>query len=86
MPRMNARGQVTIPAAMRERLGFHPGAEVELAAHDDGIYVRVLDSRPRPTLTEARARVESVRGGATDKSMTTDEIMRMFRRDDWGRD
>ncbi|MEX0783965.1 MAG: AbrB/MazE/SpoVT family DNA-binding domain-containing protein [Dehalococcoidia bacterium] len=86
MPRMNARGQVTIPADIRERLGFHPGAEVEFAAHNDGIYVRVIDSRPRPTWEEARARVESVRGSATNKSMTTDEIMRMFRGDDWGRD
>ena len=41
--RMGERGQVTIPKAMRDRLGLRPGEEVEFEEHDDCLILRKRD-------------------------------------------
>ena len=38
--RMTAKGQITIPKALRERLGLRPGDEVEFVELEDGLRVR----------------------------------------------
>jgi len=38
--RMTRKGQVTIPAELRERFGIRPGDEVEVVAGDAGVLVR----------------------------------------------
>lgn len=40
--RVNSRGQVTIPAKLRRRIGLNPGDQVEFAVEDD----RVTLQRP----------------------------------------
>lgn len=37
---IDAGGRVVIPKAIRDRLGFGPGAEVELAEGDGGVEIR----------------------------------------------
>jgi AbrB family looped-hinge helix DNA binding protein len=38
--RMTSKGQVTIPAELREQFGLGPGEEVEVVAGDGGALVR----------------------------------------------
>ena len=38
--RVSAKGQVTIPKALRERLGFRPGDEVEFIEVEGGLRVQ----------------------------------------------
>lgn len=49
MTRVNARGQVTIPAQIRRQLGFGAGDDVQ----GDAVHIRV--NRPKPRLTRAAA-------------------------------
>jgi AbrB family looped-hinge helix DNA binding protein len=37
--RVNTKGQVTIPKALRERFGFRPGDEVEFIEVEGGLQV-----------------------------------------------
>ena len=45
MPRLTSKGQVTIPKAMRERLGLIRGSEVVFVESGDAIIMR--PARPR---------------------------------------
>ena len=40
MSRLTSKGQVTIPKAVRDRLGLQPGDEIEFIATPEGIQVR----------------------------------------------
>ena len=39
MPRITSKGQLTIPAHVREKLGLHPGTEIEFFIKDDKLYL-----------------------------------------------
>ena len=41
--RMGERGQVTIPKAMRDRLGLMPGEEIEFEEQEDCLILRKTD-------------------------------------------
>ncbi|MBN9216020.1 MAG: AbrB family transcriptional regulator [Microbacterium sp. SCN 70-200] len=72
--RLNSKGQVTIPAELRHKLGFVEGDEVEVI--EDGATLRIVHSAPDATPTDRwihRAR-GIARGG-----MATDEIMQLTR-------
>lgn len=73
--RVTSKGQVTIPAEIREQFGFHPDTEVEFVI--DGNTVRIVRARPSG---ESRGRriVQRLRGTATVR-MTTDEILALTR-------
>ena len=71
--KVTTKGQVTIPVAIRERLGIHPGSTVEFELVDGGVIVRKASDGGR-----GAALVERLRGRATT-SMTTDEIMALTR-------
>jgi len=73
---VTSKGQVTIPKAVRDRLGIKPGSAVsfELAPHGDIVLVKVKARRPA-------SRFAALRGRA-GKGMTTDEIMALTRGDD----
>ena len=74
MPRLTAKGQVTIPKPIREYLGLRPGSEVEFVPGQDGqIVVRSKVKRPK-------SRFDAIRG-TLDLGMTTDEFMRFLRGD-----
>lgn len=43
--RIGAKGQVVIPKAIRDRIGLHPGDEVDFEVHDERV-VLVAAHRP----------------------------------------
>jgi AbrB family looped-hinge helix DNA binding protein len=75
--RITSKGQVTIPAEIREKAGLLPHTEVDFEY--DGAAVRIL-----PAKVKGRSRGEEVvarmRGkGTANLKMTTDEIMALMR-------
>lgn len=72
--KLNSKGQVTIPAQLRERHGLHEGDEVDVVEDGDTLrIVRVEDSE-----TRGRRLVDRMRGRATT-SMTTDQLLELLR-------
>lgn len=72
--RLNSKGQVTIPAALRHSHGFVEGDEVDVVA--EGSSLRIVHSGARDS-RGARI-VERMRGRATT-TKTTDELMALLR-------
>lgn len=73
--RITSKGQVTIPAHVRDFAGFRPGTEVEFVISEDG-EVRVRQAGGRgPRLGAA---IAALRGRA-DAGLGTDEIMALTR-------
>ena len=70
------KGQVTIPKALRDRLGIVPGSEVEFEAKGD-----VLILRKSARGARGQRVIERLRGRG-DVQLTTDEIMAMTRGED----
>jgi AbrB family looped-hinge helix DNA binding protein len=73
--RVTSKGQVTIPADIREQFGFLPDTEVEFVV--DGDTVRIIRARKVGTSRGDRA-VQRLRGRAVSR-MTTDEILALTR-------
>ncbi|HEV7483472.1 MAG TPA: AbrB/MazE/SpoVT family DNA-binding domain-containing protein [Solirubrobacterales bacterium] len=78
--RITSKGQVTIPKELRDELGLLPGTEVDFVRDGDG--VRVL-KRPGGR-TRGEELVEHLREAGKNYTMTTDEVMRLTRGEDWG--
>ena len=75
---ITSKGQVTIPQAIRNRLGLLPYCEVEFELVGDHAVIR--KSRHPKNNTRGRMAVEALRGSA-NLGMTTGEIMALTR--DW---
>lgn len=75
--RITAKGQVTIPQAIRERAGLLPGTEVEFRLDEEGV-VRLV--RPKTAGTAAKAAVAGLWGQAS-APLSTEDIMALTR--DW---
>jgi AbrB family looped-hinge helix DNA binding protein len=73
--RLTSKGQVTIPQAIRERLGLFPNTEVEFEVDGDAVRIR----RARDGRSRGRDLVGRMRGRAGTR-MTTDEILALTRR------
>ena len=71
--KINAEGQITIPPAIREQLGFLPGTEIHLEIVGD-----TLELRRKSTSNRGIQLVAAMRGKATSK-LRTDEIMQLTR-------
>ena len=71
---VTSKGQVTVPVEIRERLGIHPGTEVEFEVEGDAVVIR----KKRDSRRRGRSIVARMRGRATVK-MSTDEIMALTR-------
>lgn len=74
--KLNTKGQVTIPADIRERNGLHPGDEIEVVDIDDVIQIRRVEDAP----TRGQRATRRLRGTATTE-MSTDELMALLRDD-----
>ncbi len=74
--RITSKGQVTIPAEIREKLGLLPNSEVEFEL--DGKGVRILRAKAPRGAGRGAAAVGRLRGRATVR-MSTDEIMALTR-------
>lgn len=73
--RITTKGQVTIPQAFREKLGLLPHTEVEWELDGDSVRLR----RARKAKDRGSEIVEHLRGSATNRRWTTDEIMKLTR-------
>jgi AbrB family looped-hinge helix DNA binding protein len=76
--RITSKGQVTIPAEIREKAGLLPNTEVEFKF--DGKSVRIVRGKSRNGSGRGARAVANMRGTG-DVKMTTDEIMALTRGD-----
>lgn len=76
--RLNSKGQLTIPAALRAKHGLHEGDEVDVVEDGGALrIVRVCDADGRGRRLERHMRG---RGSAKDTvGMSTDELMELLR-------
>ncbi len=74
--RIDSKGQVTIPIAIREKLGFLPNAEVKFEVEGRTLRVRIVKTEDN----RGKALVSRMRGKAT-AGMSTDKIMALTRSD-----
>ncbi len=72
--RINSKGQVTIPADLRHKLGFHTGDVVDITA--SGVVIEITKREGAPT--RGQRAVEHMRGSATTH-LSTDELMASLR-------
>ena len=72
--RLNSKGQVTIPAELRQRHHLHEGDEVDVVEDGDNLVI----VRSRAEHTRGSRMVAAMRGKATT-TMTTDELMELLR-------
>ncbi|MGO8372546.1 AbrB/MazE/SpoVT family DNA-binding domain-containing protein [Rhizobium ruizarguesonis] len=72
---VTAKGQVTIPKAVRELLGIGPGSEVDFHRTADGSVILTRADRKLPT-----SRFQKLRGHA-GQGLNTDAIMALTRGD-----
>jgi AbrB family looped-hinge helix DNA binding protein len=72
--RLNSKGQVTIPAVIREKYGLHEGDEVDVI--EDGDTLRIVRVQASPTRGERLVR--RMRGRATT-AMSTDQLLELLR-------
>jgi AbrB family looped-hinge helix DNA binding protein len=77
--RITSKGQVTIPAEIREQAGLLPNTEVEFEY--DGNAVRIVKVTQAHRETRGERIVRRLRGSATVQ-MTTDEILALTRGED----
>ena len=75
--RITAKGQVTIPQAIREETGFLPNTEVDFEV--EGQAVRIVRAAAGKRTSRGARAVERLRGRAARVRMTTDEIMALTR-------
>ena len=71
--RVTTKGQVTIPQAIREKLGIFPAAEVEFIEEKGRVYIVKKHDK-----NAGKRRFRRLRGTAT-VNMTTDQIMALTR-------
>ena len=78
---VTTKGQVTIPIDVREKLGIFPGTEVDIVARNGK--AEIIKTKPKKNKPSRGQRVvELLKGKATDKGITTDEILSLTRGDD----
>lgn len=79
--RITSKGQVTIPKRIRDEFGLLPGTEVEFVAEGGQVKVR----KPEGGRTRGQEIVDHLRqASGGDIKMSTEEIMRLTRGEDWG--
>ncbi len=74
--RVTAKGQVTIPKAVRELLGISPGSSVDFVQAPDGRIVLVRADKKQPLTPFARLR------GHAGEGLDTDAVMALTRGDE----
>jgi antitoxin PrlF len=80
--KITSKGQVTIPKPIRDSLGLLPGTEVEFVEENGEARVRKAPGGRR----RGEEVVQHLReaGRRANFTMTTEEIMRLTRGEDWG--
>ena len=75
--RINAKGQVTIPVEIREKLGLLPNTEVEFEVIGRAVRMRKV-RRAKGAGRRGKSIVQRLRGRGSVR-MTTDEILALTR-------
>ncbi|SCF28297.1 looped-hinge helix DNA binding domain-containing protein, AbrB family [Micromonospora viridifaciens] len=76
--KLNSKGQVTIPAALRARHGLHEGDEVDVV--EEGGALRIVRVSGAESRGQRLVRHMRGRGGAREaEGMSTDELMDLLR-------
>ncbi len=78
--RINSKGQVTIPADIRERAGLLPNTEVEFELTGDVVQLR--RAKRGRNLTRGEQIVAHMRAHRGHLTMTTEEVMALTRGED----
>lgn len=78
--KVSSKGQVTIPKNLREKFGMLPGTEVEFVPGDGGLRVRKV----RGSRRHGEELIAHLREAGKNYTMTTEEVMRLTRGEDWG--
>ena len=73
---VTAKGQVTIPKAVRELLGISPGSSVDFVRAPDGRIVLVRADKKQPLVRFAKLR------GHAGEGLDTDAILALTRGDE----
>lgn len=71
--RLNSKGQVTIPAPLRERHGLHEGDEVDVVEDGNTLRLVRVDSETRGQRLVGRMR------GRASTTMSTDQLLELLR-------
>jgi AbrB family looped-hinge helix DNA binding protein len=74
---LTSKGQVTIPQAIRERLGFVPGTRVVFDVIGESVRIRKAEDQGRGAALIARMRAAGRRAGRP--RLTTNEILALTR-------
>lgn len=82
MSRITTKGQVTIPKSIRDELGLLPGADVEFIPAEGEVRIRKSQASRR----RGEAVVRHLQEAGKNYTMTTDEVMRLTRGEDWGQE
>ncbi|MEU5155037.1 AbrB/MazE/SpoVT family DNA-binding domain-containing protein [Glycomyces sp. NPDC021274] len=73
---MNSKGQVTVPAEIRAKRGWHPGDAFEIVDEGDEVVLRPVPQEE----TRGERFARSLRGkGTANMDKSTDELMEMLR-------
>ena len=75
--RITSKGQVTIPQAIRERLGLMPHSEVEFEVVGDSVRLRKAGARGKKR-SRGQLIVQHLRGRGNTR-MRTDDLMALLR-------
>ena len=78
--RITSKGQVTIPAEIREKAGLLPHTDVDFEF--DGRHVRIVRSSRQRSESRGERLISHLRRHGGDVRMTTDEIMSLTRGDE----
>ena len=77
--RVTAKGQVTIPIAIREKAGIFPDTEVEFGFSGNKITIQKAKSKAG-RMSRGEEAIRRLRGKSTaNLDMTTDEILALMR-------
>ena len=76
--RITTKGQVTIPQAIRERLGLLPYSEVEFDVVGDSVRIR----KKRGSKSRGQKLLGLMRRAKPKPGLTTDQLMALTRGDD----
>ena len=78
--RITSKGQVTVPANMREMYGLRPGVEIEFLPQGDGLQIKAR--KPDQKSSAAFDRWLENAAGSAVKGITTEQIMTLTRGED----
>lgn len=82
--RITSKGQVTVPQAVREKLGLFPGTEVEFVVRGNSASLVKAKKRKGTMSRGERIVARAVGKGTVNLDLTTDQIMALTR--GWGED